>query len=51
MMLGWIKIGVEVIKALAGQWKFVRTHPVKLRIPWQRKRLAPIALRSGARAR
>ena len=52
-MSGWIKIRVEFIKGLAGQWKG-SSHPkdpVKPRIPWQRKRLAPIALRSGRRAR
>ena len=48
----WIKIIVEFIKELAGQWKavLIRTHPVKLWIPWQRKSLSPIALRSGPRA-
>ena len=51
-MSGWFKIAVEFIKALAGQWKG-SSHP---NAPVEtvdiiRKRLAPIALRSGPRAR
>ena len=43
----------EFIKGLGGSERavLIRRHPVKPWIPWQKKRLAPIALRSSPRAR
>src|SRR6516164_335044 len=36
---------------VSGRAVLIRTLPVKLWIPWQRKRLTPIVLRSSPRAR